>query len=59
VNHKDQAAKPRDRTHDEVIAAFDRERDKAHELQRRHSEAVINSRRDNRPVDPGDHEPHR
>jgi hypothetical protein len=36
--------------HEEVIAAFDRERDAAHELNRRHHETVNNSRRNDRIV---------
>jgi len=35
---------------DEVIAAFDRERSEAHELQRRHSEQVRSSRGGDRPA---------
>jgi hypothetical protein len=41
-----------DSKHEAIIAAFDRERDEAHELSRRHSEQVINSRRNDRPVRP-------
>jgi hypothetical protein len=41
-----------DATRKETIAAFDRERDEAHELSRRHSERVINSRRNDRPARP-------
>lgn len=51
-------AEPRDPRHDETIAAFDRERDEAHELRRRHSERVINSRRNDRQVHTGDHRPY-
>jgi hypothetical protein len=36
--------------HEETIAAFDREREKAHELGRRHHEIVTNSRRNDRSV---------
>lgn len=34
---------------EEVIAAFDREREKAHEHSRRHSERIQNSRNNDRP----------
>jgi hypothetical protein len=44
--------KSRDQKNAEVIAAFDRERDEAHELRRRHSELVNNSRRRDRPALP-------
>ena len=56
---KDEPAKPRGPSRDEIIAAFDRERDEAHELQRKHSEAVINSRRNDRPVEPHNRDRHR
>ena len=36
--------------HEETIAAFDREREEAHELRRRHHEIVNNSRRNDRVV---------
>jgi hypothetical protein len=36
--------------HEETIAAFDRERDEVHELNRRHREMITNSRRNDRPV---------
>ena len=36
--------------YEEIIAAFDRERDEAHELNRRHHEIVKNSRRNDRIV---------
>jgi hypothetical protein len=42
--------KPLSFEHEEIIAAFDRERDKAHELNRRHYETVNNSRRNDRIV---------
>ena len=42
--------KPLPYKHEEIIAAFDRERDKAHELHRRHHETVNNSRRNDRIV---------
>jgi hypothetical protein len=45
-----------DSKHEAIIAAFDRERDEAHELSRRHSEQVINSRRNDRPVRPAAYE---
>jgi len=35
---------------EETIAAFDRERDEAHELHRRHRELIMNSRRNDRPA---------
>ena len=44
--------KSRNQKNAEVIAAFDRERDVAHELRRRHSELVSNSRRRDRPALP-------
>ncbi len=47
--------KPRDEKHDEIIAAFDRERDEAHELHRRHAETMINSHKNDRPARPDDH----
>ena len=34
--------------HEEIIAAFDREREEAHELGRRHHEIISNSRRNDR-----------
>jgi len=34
--------------HEEIIAAFDRERDEVHELNRRHREIVARSRRNDR-----------
>ena len=34
--------------HEETIAAFDRERDEVHELNRRHREIVARSRRNDR-----------
>jgi len=36
--------------HEETIAAFDREREEAHELDRRHREILTNSRRNDRIV---------
>ena len=36
--------------HEETIAAFDREREEAHELHRRHHEIITNSRRNDRIV---------
>jgi len=36
--------------HEETIAAFDREREEAHELSRRHHEIVNRSRRNDRVV---------
>jgi hypothetical protein len=36
--------------HEETIAAFDRERDEVHELNRRYREMITNSRRNDRPV---------
>jgi hypothetical protein len=42
--------------HEETIAAFDRERDEAHELGRRHHEMINNSRRNDRIVG-GDQRP--
>jgi len=39
-------------TREEIIAAFDREREEAHELRRLHSERIINSRRNDRPARP-------
>jgi hypothetical protein len=44
--------KPLAYEHEKVIAAFDRERDEAHELSRRHHETVNNSRRNDRIVGP-------
>ena len=38
------------REHEETIAAFDRERDEAHELSRRHQEMINTSRRNDRIV---------
>jgi len=40
--------KPLSSEHEEVIAAFDREREEAHELDRRHRELIVNSRRNDR-----------
>jgi hypothetical protein len=51
--------KPRDKKHDEIIAAFDRERDEAHELHRRHTETMINSHKNDRPARRNDHDRHR
>jgi len=45
--------------HEETIAAFDREREEAHELKRRHQEIITNSRRNDRPVRPEHDQPHR
>ena len=36
--------------HEKTIAAFDRERDEVHELNRRHHEIITNSRRNDRPI---------
>ncbi len=36
--------------HEETIAAFDREREEAHELGRRYREIIMNSRRNDRSV---------
>jgi hypothetical protein len=36
--------------HEEIIAAFDREREEARELNRRHHEMIVNSRRNDRIV---------
>ena len=35
--------------HKDIIAAFDREREEAHELSRRHLEIINNARRNDRP----------
>jgi hypothetical protein len=43
-------SKPPSSEHEETIAAFDREREEAHELSRRHQEIVTNSRRNDRLV---------
>jgi hypothetical protein len=42
--------KPLSYEHEETIAAFDRERDEAHELRRRHHEMINRSRRNDRIV---------
>jgi hypothetical protein len=42
--------KPLSSEHEKIIAAFDREREEAHELNRRHNETVNNSRRKDRIV---------
>src|SRR5690242_13367900 len=42
---------PRESRPEEIIAAFDRQRDIARELNRRHTEHVRNSRADDRPAD--------
>jgi hypothetical protein len=42
--------KPEAREHEKTIAAFDRERDEVHELNRRHHEIITNSRRNDRLV---------
>ena len=42
--------KPLSSEHEKIIAAFDREREEAHELKRRHHETVNNSRRKDRIV---------
>jgi len=42
--------KPLAPQHEETIAAFDREREEAHELGRRHREIVTNSRKNDRIV---------
>ena len=42
--------KPVAREHEETIAAFDREREEAHELGRRHREIVTNARKNDRLV---------
>jgi len=47
--------KPLPREHEETIAAFDREREEAHELNRRHDEIITNSRRNDQPIRP-DHD---
>jgi len=36
--------------HEKTIAAFDRERDEVHDLNRRHHEMIRNSRRNDRPI---------
>ena len=41
---------PQSCEHEEIIAAFDREREEARELHRRHHETVANSRRNDRIV---------
>ena len=41
---------PRDSRPEDIIAAFDRERELARELNRRHTEHVRNTRADDRPV---------
>ena len=45
MNEKNKSAESRS---DEIIAAFDREREVAHELNRRHNEHVRSSRADDR-----------
>lgn len=50
-------SKPQSDDHEETIAAFDREREEAHELNRRHDEIITNSRRNDRVVK-RDHEDH-
>jgi hypothetical protein len=42
--------KPPDQHPEDIIAAFDREAQLAQELKRRHTEQVLNSRADDRPV---------
>jgi len=42
--------KPLARDHEKTIAAFDRERDEVHELNRRHDEIITNMRRNDRLV---------
>ena len=42
--------------HEKIIAAFDREREEAHELNRRHHETVTNSRRNDRIVGQDHHD---
>jgi len=51
--------KPLSYEHEEIIAAFDREREEAHELRRRHHEIVNNSRRNDRIVGHDRHPPDR
>jgi len=45
-----EGSKPLSSEHEDTIAAFDREREEAHELSRRHHEIVTNSRRNDRLV---------
>jgi ribosome-binding protein aMBF1 (putative translation factor) len=42
--------KPLSYEHEETIAAFDREREEAHELRRRYHEIISNARRNDRIV---------
>ena len=42
--------KPLSSEHEETIAAFDREREEAHELNRRYHELVANARRNDRVI---------
>ena len=50
--------KPQTSEHEETIAAFDREREEAHELSRRHREIVSNSRKNDRIVGRTHHNDH-
>jgi hypothetical protein len=45
-----ESKQPRETRPEDIIAAFDREREIAHELNRRHTEHVRNSRADDRPI---------
>jgi hypothetical protein len=49
--------KPMSSDHEETIAAFDRERQEAHDLDRRYREIVMNSRNNDRIVG-RDHDDH-
>ena len=42
--------KPPTHEHEETIAAFDREREEAHQLSRRHDEIITNAQRNDRLV---------
>jgi hypothetical protein len=46
----DETKQPPDQHPEDIIAAFDREAELAQELKRRHTEHVLNSRADDRPV---------
>ena len=45
-----QTKPPKPTSREDIIAAFDREREQAHELRQRHAEQIRNSHRHDRPV---------
>jgi hypothetical protein len=49
-------SKPLSSEHEETIAAFDRERELARELSRRHQEFITNSRRNDRIIGQDQHD---